>query len=156
MNINIDFGNVWDALSAIGTIGAVIVSLCLATREGKVDFTVELSSAIGIRDDDSVDDSPYLLVESLNKSKFPLTIEEVGFCIDKKDSKKLTVMDQRYLIEGSDKIPQKVEPLETAKYVFELHKIKELAKKTWGENIEIRAYVRDVTKKMHYSKKIKG
>ena len=99
---------------------------------------------------------PYLIIESLNKSKFPLTIEEVGFCIDKKDAKKLTVIDHSYLIEGSDKIPKKVEPLETAKYVFEQDKVIELAKKIWGENIEIRAYVRDTTKKTHYSKKIKS
>lgn len=156
MNINIDFGNIWEALSAIGTIGAVALSLWLATREGKVDFSVSLSSALGIRDNNSIADSPYLIIKSLNKSKFPLTVEEVGFCIDKKDSKRLTVIDQRYLGEGSDKIPQKVEPLETARYVFDQDKIIELAKKTWGENIEIRAYVRDTTKKTHYSKKIKA
>ncbi|KKW72735.1 isopentenyl-diphosphate delta-isomerase, type 2, fni [Lactococcus cremoris] len=155
MNIIIDLGNVWDALSALGTIGAVGLSLWLATRDEKVDFSVSLSSASGIRDN-SRDNLPYLIIESLNKSKFPLTIEEVGFCIDKKDAKKLTVIDQSYLIEGSDKIPQKVEPLETAKYVFEQDKVIELAKKIWGENIEIRAYVRDTTKKTHYSKKIKS
>lgn len=155
MNIIIDLGNVWDALSALGTIGAVGLSLWLATRDEKVDFSVSLSSALGIRDN-SIDNLPYLIIESLNKSKFPLTIEEVGFCIDKKDAKKLTVIDHSYLIEGSDKIPQKVEPLETAKYVFEQDKVIELAKKNWGENIEIRAYVRDTTKKTHYSKKIKS
>ncbi|WKG34447.1 hypothetical protein [Lactococcus lactis] len=156
MNINIDFGNIWEALSAIGTIGAVALSLWLATREEKVDFSVSLSSGLGIRYNNSTDDSPYLIINSLNKSKFPLTVEEVGFCIDKKDSKRLAVIDQRYLGEGSDKIPQKVEPLETARYVFDQDKIIELAKKTWGENIEIRAYVRDTTKKTHYSKKIKA
>jgi hypothetical protein len=155
MNIIIDLGNVWDALSALGTIGAVGLSLWLATRDEKVDFSVSLSSALGIRDN-SIDNLPYLIIESLNKSKFPLTIEEVGFCIDKKDAKKLTVIDHSYLIEGSDKIPKKVEPLETAKYVFEQDKVIELAKKIWGENIEIRAYVRDTTKKTHYSKKIKS
>lgn len=156
MNINIDFGNIWEALSAIGTIGAVALSLWLATREEKVDFSVSLSSGLGIRYNNSTDDSPYLIINSLNKSKFPLTVEEVGFCIDKKDSKRLAVIDQHYLGEGSDKIPQKVEPLETARYVFDQDKIIELAKKTWGENIEIRAYVRDTTKKTHYSKKIKA
>ncbi|MGF2004093.1 hypothetical protein ACQUE4_09275 [Lactococcus lactis] len=155
MNIIIDLGNVWDALSALGTIGAVGLSLWLATRDGKVDFSVSLSSTLGILDN-SIDNLPYLIIESLNKSKFPLTIEEVGFCIDKKDAKKLTVIDQSYLIEGSDKIPQKVEPLETAKYIFEQDKVIKLAKKIWGENIEIRAYVRDTTKKTHYSKKIKS
>ncbi|MGO2228137.1 MAG: hypothetical protein ACTH4I_04520 [Lactococcus cremoris] len=155
MNIIIDLGNVWDALSALGTIGAVGLSLWLATRDEKVDFSVSLSSALGIRDN-SIDNLPYLIIESLNKSKFPLTIEEVGFCIDKKDAKKLTVIDHSYLIEGSDKIPQKVEPLETVKYVFEQDKVIESAKKIWGENIEIRAYVRDTTKKTHYSKKIKS
>ncbi|MDT2872877.1 hypothetical protein P7H79_05775 [Lactococcus lactis] len=154
MNINIDFGNLWDALSAIGTIGAVIVSLWLASREQKIDFSVELSSALGIRDNDSVDESVYLYAEVLNKSKFPLTVEEVGF-YNKKKSKRIVVLDQRYLVEGSDKIPTKVDTLETAKYIFEQDKIVKLAKKTWGENVKIRAYVRDTTKKTHYSKKYK-
>ena len=30
MNINVDFGNIWDALSAIGTVGAVVLSLIFA------------------------------------------------------------------------------------------------------------------------------
>ena len=30
MNINVDFGNIWDALSAIGTVGAVVLSLVFA------------------------------------------------------------------------------------------------------------------------------
>ncbi|MDV2633862.1 hypothetical protein RZO31_13500 [Lactococcus lactis] len=40
MKINIDLGNVWEALSAIGTIGAVIVSLVLAYRKGKKDIKI--------------------------------------------------------------------------------------------------------------------
>lgn len=33
MKIVIDFGNIWEALSAIGTVGAVMVSLYLARRD---------------------------------------------------------------------------------------------------------------------------
>ncbi|MCC4119846.1 hypothetical protein [Lactococcus lactis] len=154
MNITIDFGNIWDALSAIGTIGAVIVSLWLATKEEKVNFSVELSSALGIRENNSVDETVYFFVEAMNKSKFPLTVEEVGFSYTKK-SKRLGLLDQRYLIEGSDTLPTKVESLETAKYIFEQDKVIELAKRTFGENVKIRVYIRDTTKKTHYSKKFK-
>lgn len=35
MNINVDLGSFWEMMSAIGTIGAVIVSLCLAWSANK-------------------------------------------------------------------------------------------------------------------------
>lgn len=43
IDISIDLGNVWEMLSAVGTIGAVVVSLWLAKRESKIraDFHVE-------------------------------------------------------------------------------------------------------------------
>lgn len=30
MNVNIDLGNIWDAFSALGTVGAVVLSLLFA------------------------------------------------------------------------------------------------------------------------------
>lgn len=83
MNIIIDLGNVWDALSALGTIGAVGLSLWLATRDEKVDFSVSLSSALGIRDN-SIDNLPYLIIESLNKVNFHLLLKKWDFALIKR------------------------------------------------------------------------
>lgn len=43
VSIAIDLGNVWEMLSAIGTIGAVIVSLYLAFRESRSNLKVRVS-----------------------------------------------------------------------------------------------------------------
>lgn len=43
MNVTIDLGNVWEMLSAVGTIVAVIVSLFLAFRESKPNLNVRVS-----------------------------------------------------------------------------------------------------------------
>lgn len=44
MNINIDLGNLWEMLSAVGTIGAVILSLVLALREKNRHITVLITT----------------------------------------------------------------------------------------------------------------
>lgn len=43
MNLNIELGNVWEMLSAVGTLSAVIVSLFLAFRESKPDLKVRIT-----------------------------------------------------------------------------------------------------------------
>ncbi|ENZ5632730.1 hypothetical protein ACQ63C_000569 [Enterococcus hirae] len=44
MNINIDLGNLWEMLSAVGTVGAVILSLVLALREKNRHITVLITT----------------------------------------------------------------------------------------------------------------
>lgn len=154
MNINIDLGNLWEALSAIGTIGAVIVSLWLARKDDKKKFQVVLKTSFGIRDDNSMDETPYLSIDAVNKSNIPLTIEEVGF-INKKDGNKVTVTDQRTLIQGSNQLPNKTEPYSLAMFVLNHEQIlKELHKK-WSPGKKVRAYVRDSSGKYHFSKHYK-
>ena len=154
INIDIDFGNLWEALSAIGTIGAVIVSLWLARKDGKKKFQVVLKTTIGIRNDNSIDETPYLSIDAVNKSNIPLTIEEVGF-INKRDGKKVTVTNQKFLIDGSNRLPVKTEPYSLAMFVFNQEQLfKELHKK-WPQGKKIRAYVRDSSGKHHFSKHYK-
>lgn len=43
MNVTIDLGSLWEMLSAIGTIGAVIVSLFLAFRASQPNLKVRVS-----------------------------------------------------------------------------------------------------------------
>lgn len=49
ININIDLGNAWEMLSAIGTVGAVITSLVLAFKENKpnINATISIGNKFG-------------------------------------------------------------------------------------------------------------
>lgn len=44
MNVNIDLGNIWDAFSALGTFGAVVLSLLFAYVKKKK--TIKVSPAV--------------------------------------------------------------------------------------------------------------
>lgn len=44
MTVNINIGNFWEMLSALGTIGAVIVSLYLSVSKGKPKFYISSST----------------------------------------------------------------------------------------------------------------
>lgn len=154
MNINIDLGNVWEALSAVGTIGAVIVSLWLAKREEKSILLVKMSLAFGITTDDRIVDSPFLTIDVFNDSKYPITIEEVGF-VKRKNGDKLTVRNSNEFIEGSSGLNFKTDSKTSAMYVLNRDRIQQLAHQKWGNKVKIRAYVRDSSGKKHFSKRHK-
>lgn len=40
MNVSIDLGNIWDMLSAVGTVGAVVLSMWLIRKESKTDISI--------------------------------------------------------------------------------------------------------------------
>lgn len=42
-NVTYDLGNIWDMLSGVGTVGAVMVSLVLASRDSKPKMNAQLS-----------------------------------------------------------------------------------------------------------------
>lgn len=42
-NITYDLGNIWDMLSGIGTVGAVMISLILAFRDSRPKMNAQLS-----------------------------------------------------------------------------------------------------------------
>lgn len=71
MSINIDFGNIWDMLSAIGTIGAVVISLILSFREKRESIKVAIVS-------EPQSDSYYNISLSKNNTS-AFQIEEIGF-----------------------------------------------------------------------------
>ena len=152
MNININFGNFWDALSAIGTTSAVIVSLWLAKREEKNIFSVKMSWALGITRDNSIADPTFLTIDVFNKSKYSLTIEEVGF-VRRKNGNKLAITNSNNFIEGSSGLNFKTDPKGAAMYILEEDYIREKVHQEWGDKVKIRAYIRDSSGKKHYSKR---
>lgn len=50
INISIDFGNVWEILTAVGTVGAVIVSLYFSLKSNKKEISVILGKNISFQD----------------------------------------------------------------------------------------------------------
>ncbi len=150
MNININFGNIWEALSAIGTIGAVGVSLLLARRDSKKKILVNLSFAGGIGM--GAESGFYLTLDAVNISDTTLEIEEIGFFY-KKTAKRLTILGTQALVEESAEIPYRVAPMSKAMYIIKSNNIVTSAHNEWGENVRIKGYVRDSIGNMHFSKK---
>lgn len=75
MTITIDFGNFWEMLSALGTVGAVIVSLWLASRTEKTNLY--LHSCIGYSQESG---AVKYIFEIINVGKVPtrLIYEEIS------------------------------------------------------------------------------
>lgn len=154
MNISIEFGNIWEALSAVGTIGAVGVSLWLAMREERSIFSVNLKTSFGITKDNSLTNAPLLSIDAFNVSRHPLIIEEVGF-VKSKNGEKLVIYDSNIFVDGSNGLNFKTESKASATYTLDLIHIQQATHRQWGDNIKIRAYVRDSSGKKHFSKKHK-
>ncbi|NQN67335.1 hypothetical protein HPA05_02315 [Streptococcus suis] len=79
MKFNIDLGNLWEMLSAIGTVGAVIISLWLARRtERPVLYIYDCCNY----DIDS--EEPTYIFEILNIGQVPTTLLEEGLSMHKR------------------------------------------------------------------------
>ncbi|MCX4168237.1 hypothetical protein ORY94_09915 [Enterococcus casseliflavus] len=103
MNISIDFGNFWDALSGIGTIAAVLFSLWLVRQDNKSKIKFEVS---GIKETNMIisangygDATPIIGFSCNNYSKFPVDITSVGLKIYKKSVKRwtFTILKNKYV-----------------------------------------------------------
>lgn len=154
MNISIDLGNVWEALSAVGTIGAVIISLWLARRDERRKLTVQVYLSYGMKHDNTFENESYISIDTFNEGKRPIIIEEVGF-VKRKRGRKLTIIDSTIFKQGSSGLNYKVDSNLSAMYILELENIKQSAQREWGEKVKIRAYVRDSSGKKHFSKRHK-
>ncbi|MCZ8465841.1 hypothetical protein O8I67_02065 [Streptococcus uberis] len=164
-SININFGNIWDALSAIGTIGAVIVSLWLALPNkfqlGKiilqgVDEPLHLVTSNSVK--------RYIGFDFINNSDFEYEINSVNILIDPKISPKNSLKKNKlkykskYKIlvtnnmESVGKLPLKINPKDIGNiyYNYDIF-FNELIEKC--NNQEILFCLRTNTGKYFYSKK---
>lgn len=82
MSISIDLGNVWDMFSAIGTVGAVVLSLSILRRENRTKISVligtkfkthEKNGIIGTNCDEIIQVSAY------NSGKLTVGLSFIGF-----------------------------------------------------------------------------
>ncbi|RSI41593.1 hypothetical protein [Streptococcus sanguinis] len=89
MKVIIDLGNIWEALSAIGTIGAVVVSLYLLRRDSinKVRVSTQAALLIG-----SLDKKVYTNVTVTNVGRQEVVITQVGVTHSKCAKRKFAFM----------------------------------------------------------------
>ena len=75
MKVIVDLGNIWEALSAIGTIGAVVVSLYLSRKDSinKVRVSTQAALLMG-----SLDKKVYTNVTVTNVGRQEVVIAQVG------------------------------------------------------------------------------
>lgn len=148
----IDLGNVWDALSAIGTIAVVIVSLYLARRDYRKKLEVDYWISYKIFSGEKIS---LWSIDLVNIGSVPVKIYEVGLYQKswlRKRRKKIIFMMSRDFEYESAKLPILLNPQEDATYFIAknewITKIKEL-----GINQrKIGLYARDTTGKYYYRK----
>lgn len=115
-------------LSAIGTIGAVWVSLWLAIRDDKRKGELKVK---GIQEPASVmhpyrrivDPIPIISCEVYNHSKFPITISSIKIRVLKKNGLKKEVIGSAILLMDEEfgeysKLPMKVGPFEKDTWIY--------------------------------------
>ncbi|MDN6034225.1 MAG: hypothetical protein L0L20_08085 [Lactococcus lactis] len=152
----IDLGNVWDALSAIGTIAVVIVSLYLARRDYRKKLEVDYWISYKIFSGEKIS---LWSIDLVNIGSVPVKIYEVGLYQKswlRKRRKKIIFMMPRDFEYESAKLPILLNPQEDATYFIAknewITKIKEL-----GINQrKIGLYARDTTGKYYYRKFLLG
>lgn len=148
----IDLGNVWDALSAIGTIAVVIVSLYLARRDYRKKLEVDYWISYKIFSGEKIS---LWSIDLVNIGSVPVKIYEVGLYQKswlRKRRKKIIFMMPRDFEYESAKLPILLNPQEDTTYFIAknewITKIKEL-----GINQrKIGLYARDTTGKYYYRK----
>ena len=148
----IDLGNVWDALSAIGTIAVVIVSLYLARRDYRKKLEVDYWISYKIFSGEKIS---LWSIDLVNIGSVPVKIYEVGIYQKswlRKRRKKIIFMMPRDFEYESAKLPILLNTQEDATYFIAknewITKIKEL-----GINQrKIGLYARDTTGKYYFRK----
>ncbi|BAL51518.1 MULTISPECIES: hypothetical protein [Lactococcus] len=148
----IDLGNVWDALSAFGTIAVVIVSLYLARRDYRKKLEVDYWISYKIFSGEKIS---LWSIDLVNIGSVPVKIYEVGLYQKswlRKRRKKIIFMMPRDFEYESAKLPILLNPQEDATYFIAknewITKIKEL-----GINQrKIGLYARDTTGTYYYRK----
>lgn len=114
LSVNIDFGNVWDALSAIGTVGAVIVSLWIALPSRFEFVTVKLE---GFSKPMYVNGTKVVNINVFNHSDFVVTVSSVILKQVRKKGILMWLLPRRSLVLS---FPFEVEPHQNGQMIYEL------------------------------------
>jgi len=140
-----DIGKITDWLSAIGTIGAVIVALYLANRERRPRAMVEASFTYLVDEISGIPNEPITIsVRIVNTGFIPIHLKECTVQMDKK--RRMVFLDGRHRVE---KILQQGEGYE---HVLDYHQVKNALRKELGaKNIRRKIYFIDARGKKYWT-----
>ncbi|KZK37687.1 hypothetical protein P7266_1088 [Lactococcus cremoris] len=151
----VDFGNVWDALTAIGTMGAVIISLYLTRKDYKKKLRIDYWVSYKIL---SGEKFPIWCIDVTNTGVIPVKIYEIGVYQRSnffKRRRSIPFLVPRDLEQESSKLPVLIQPQEDATYF--------VAQEEWAETLQdftysanqVAFYVIDTTGKLYKTKYFK-
>lgn len=149
MNIQVDLGNIWEMLSAIGTIGAVVVSLYLARKNDMQKVDVVFNKAYLIPKEQ--DQTEYATITVTNVGNPPVTIIEVGLTHSKLSDHRWVFVCSYSVFEN--KLPVKLESSETKTFGTAVEIFRKLFVKDEPSHNKAYAYVKTTTGRVFYSKK---
>ncbi|MCJ0933022.1 hypothetical protein MST22_17865 [Virgibacillus halodenitrificans] len=94
INIVYDLGKITDWLSAIGTIGAVIVALHLSRKDRKPQAKVTASFGYGVTNDGNVSTDPlYISIEIVNQGIVPIYLSEATIQLNKWTAERMVFLN---------------------------------------------------------------
>ncbi|MHC0040974.1 hypothetical protein [Streptococcus anginosus] len=148
MNIVINLGNVWEALSAIGTVGAVIVSLYLTRRDtvNKVKVSTSVALPVG-----SLDKKIYTNVTVTNIGRQEVIITQVGVTHSKFSKRKFAFVTSIGIFQN--KLPINLKSGEFDNFGCVEEKLKDSFRLKYLSGKKVYGYAIDSLGKTYFSKK---
>lgn len=149
MNIQVDLGNIWEMLSAIGTIGAVIVSLYLAQKNDMQKVNVSFDWGYVFSDDEAPTEIATITVTNVGNP--PVTINQVGLKHSKSSDRRMALVRSNDVFDN--KLPVKLESSETKTFGLAAENFRKLFLKNEPSHKIAYAYAQTTTGRFFYSKK---
>ncbi|MCL2113603.1 MAG: hypothetical protein FWH31_06575 [Streptococcaceae bacterium] len=151
----IELGNIWEALSAIGTIAVVIVSLHLARRDYRKKLEIDYWTSYEVFSGDNIS---LWCIDVVNTGAVPIKIYEIGICkkrLLRKSAKKTMAFSSRDLEQESAKLPILLMPQEDATYFVMKDECLIGLKKLGFKNQNLQIYAKDTTGKYYFARRFK-
>lgn len=148
MNIHVDLGNLWEMLSAVGTIGAVVVSLYLARKNDMQKVSVVFESAYRISDEQ--DRTEYATITATNIGNPPVTIIEIGLKRSKLSDRSMPLLCSYGVFKN--KLPLKIESGETSIFGNAAENFRKSFIENELSHNKAYAYAKTTTGRVFYSK----
>lgn len=172
MDIVIDFGNIWDMLSAIGTVGAVVFSLWIVKKDERRKLKLSVN---GIDQSMMVFHSSFektyietVSFECFNYSKFPIVVSSIGVIVYEKPvvkflnykfikkylKKEVYFLKPDLSIRDHSSLPRKINEMESEHILMRLEYFKESLEEVLmdineNQSLYIDFYVKDNFRKLY-------
>ena len=148
MKVVYDLGNIADWLSAIGTVGAVVVALYLANREKKPKAKVSCTVDYAVDTFGGMSEEPVQVsVKIVNRGSVPIYLSECSIQVSKRNKARLLFPD------GSNHLDKKMlNPGEPYEHTFNYQMVKAGFMNKGINNFVTYAYFKDAQDKSYKGK----